>query len=247
MGKLQQLSRLDHRSVEWIVVIDDPSEIPSVDAHADVLIIRSPMRGGTSAARNYALASSTGTWVMPLDHDDLVDASGLLHALHEPKATKYDWFVGQAVNVGGSRDQKRVRNPGAVWAPRQLEETWQCPLQFHPNIIIARRDLALSVGGWPAISGVQDLVFLMFLNRHAAGTEVDHCFTHIRRWDMQTTSQAYWLDVKKQDFHLLGAIINAERSQHGLAPVSVPDPIRARAETQYGGLFPQTPSPLSLG
>ncbi len=242
VGKLQKLAQLAHCSVEWIVVVDGPGAIPPIQRYADVRVIQAPMRGGTSAARNYALAHSSGAWVMPLDHDDLVDAAGVLKAIQDPGMASYGWFVGQALNVGGSRDPKRVRSPGSVWETRQLEETWQCPLPFHPNIIVARRELALSVGGWPAIPGVQDLGFVMFLNRHAAGTEVEHCLAHIRRWEKQTTSQGYWLEVKRLDFHLLGSMINADRVRNGLRTVLVPDPVLARSHTQYGGLAPQTKS-----
>ncbi len=247
VGRLQRLARTAGEQVEWIVVVDGPGDVPPLAEYADVRIIHAPMRGGTSAARNYALAHSTGKWIMPLDHDDLVDGAGMMQALHDAKSVPHGWFVGQTVNVDGSRDVKRKHNPGAVWPPRRLEETWQCPLQFHPNIIVARRELALSVGGWPAIPGVQDLGFVLFLNRHAAGAEVRHCLTHVRRWEKQTTSQEYWLAVKREDFHLLGAIVNAERARHGLEPVSVPDPVLARSKTQYGGLHPNLSSQRSIG
>ncbi|MDQ4069096.1 MAG: glycosyltransferase [Actinomycetota bacterium] len=69
-----------------IVVVDDGSTDPQVDQVLqslgdDVVVVRRTTNGGVAAARNFGIAASSGRFVMPLDGDDLIDATYVPKAL----------------------------------------------------------------------------------------------------------------------------------------------------------------------
>ena len=226
------LTEQGHR-LEWVVCVDGPGDVPHVDAPGLVRIDR-PMNGGVSAARNTALAHATGDLVMPLDHDDLADPEGLVALLADPRAATAAWLAGSPRLLDGSWTPHRVTEEHE-YAPRELEEGWRIPFPFHPNVVAVRREIALAVGGWPALTASQDLGFALALNRHYAGWALPISLVGCRLWDAQTIAQAYYPALKALDFAFLGAHVNAERAQAGLGPVSVPTPggsnVRASAST----------------
>ena len=209
--------------LEWVVAIDGPGEVPPIDAAPGVRVLRRPMNGGASAARNTALAASSGEMVMPLDHDDLIDADGLLRVLADPMALGSAWVAGNAQLLDGSFTAHRVVE-ARLFGPRQLEEHWSSPFPFHPNIVLARRDAALAAGGWPALSANQDLGYVFSLNRAHAGWAVPCTLIRYRTWEAQTVAQSYYSELKSLDFAFLLSTLNAERAAAGLGPITAPVP-----------------------
>jgi hypothetical protein len=225
--------------LEWVVVIDGPGIAPDVTQVTPANVLRRPMKGGVSEARNTALARASGTWVMPLDHDDLLDASGLVKLFSDSRALAASWVAGTRLYIDGSSTTKHGVTNAQEWRPRQLEETWQVPFPFHPNVLIARREVALAVGGWPALTGVQDLGYALNLNRQFTGWSLPIPLTRLRRWAKQTVAQPFWLELKAEDFSFLAAHINAERAMSGLQPVRAPNPLEARpGKPSVGGINP---------
>jgi glycosyltransferase involved in cell wall biosynthesis len=209
--------------LEWVVAIDGPGEVPRIDAGPGVRIVRRPMNGGASAARNTALAAAAGEMVMPLDHDDLLDADGLFRLLGDPRTERSAWVAGNAQLLDGSFTAHRVVD-ACLFQPRQLEEHWSSPFPFHPNIVLARRDAALAAGGWPALSANQDLGYVFSLNRTRSGWALPFSLIRYRTWEEQTVAQGYYPELKALDFAFLIATLNAERAAAGLGPITAPEP-----------------------
>lgn len=207
--------------LEWLVVIDGPGRVPTLPDDAWVRVVRRPMNGGVSAARNTGLALATGDLVMPLDHDDQLDPLGLRALLSDPRSHDAAWCAGSPRLLDGSWTAHRVQQ-ARQWRPRELEEHWTAPFPFHPNAILADRALALAVGGWPALTGNQDLGFAFALNRVAPGWSLPHCVIRYRVWDEQTVSQGFYPRLKELDFAFLAAHLNADRAHAGLPSVVPP-------------------------
>jgi len=218
----QRLLKAEGHNLEWVVVIDGPGETPDVTGTPGLLRITRPMAGGVSAARNTGLAHVGGGHVMPLDHDDMVNPTGLLEVLSDPRFHEVRWVGANNQTLDGTWTSHRLLEP-QLFEQYWLEEHWTSPFAFHPNCLIAQRDAVLSVGGWPALTGNQDVGMIFALNSRHEGWGLTPAITSYRHWDEQTIASPKWPMLKKMDFRFLGMAVNARRATEGLRPISVPD------------------------
>lgn len=207
--------------LEWIVAVDGPGELRS-EADPDV-VVQLAARGGISVARNAALSRARGELIVPLDADDVLIADGLLEA----HASLLDPAIGW---VGANRVLLESGNRTAhwhglrPWRPGEVAEHWTAPLAFHPNSFVARRDLILSCGGWPALAANEDLFLVMMMSERAAGVSIEQILTAYRAWEGQEVSSPSYPAIKQAAFVFIEQSLNAVRHGYGRDPVRHPVP-----------------------
>ena len=109
-----------------------------------------------------------------------------------------------------------------LWLPRQLEESWTSPFVFHPNCVLINASRLRAVGGWPATGVNEDLALMLWLNRADGVLAVPEPLIRYRVSDEQMTASASYPDAKRQAFAFIASCVNAERAEHGLAPIEPP-------------------------
>jgi hypothetical protein len=206
--------------VDWTVVIDGPGDIPALAAADSVL--RLPERRGVSTARNLALGRASGDWIVPLDADDLLVADGFVEILSAlPGDKDVGWLAANRVLMDGSRTPHW--NP----APRRFEigrlaECWTSPFPFHPNSIAMRTQLALALGGWPALPSNEDLGLVLLASEAARGFAVPGILTKYRAWSGQEVGTATYAAEKPLSLPVIASMVNAVRQANNRPQVSAP-------------------------
>lgn len=128
-------SVLDVRAVDVeIVVVDDASTDGTADIVAEVaaadprvVLVRRPVNGGVSAARNTGLDHVRGTWLTLLDADDRFLPGGL-ETLHRAAVAdgalavvgQQVWSNGRHHWIGPLYDNRDIRTPGRTSLARSL-------------------------------------------------------------------------------------------------------------------------------
>jgi hypothetical protein len=175
-----------------------------------------------SVARNLALSATDGTgWSFRLDGDDTLDVDGWCALVRDPRFGTTPWHPTNLLDHEGHRsvhwfDDERL------WAPREVEERWTSPMPFHPNNVVVRSDLALGVGGWPAVRVNEDLLWCFALNEHEPGLALAHVTLRYRKWERQTVGAARYVTDKTAAFAYIERVVNARRARAGLAPIVAP-------------------------
>ncbi len=208
--------------VEWVVCLDGAPLPDHLPVEPDRLVTLAATRGLPSA-RNAALAAATGDWVVPLDSDDLLDPDGfaaVARALQQADAGT-GWVGCNRLLVAGDRTPYWVEAERA-YPVGSLAEAWTSPFPFHPNSAVVRRDLVLSIGGWPATVN-EDIGALLLLNEEAAGTTHPAVLTRYRVWEGQITAAPAYHPDKVTAFATMEAMVNARRRRAGRPPVTCPD------------------------
>lgn len=208
---------------EWILVGDGPGELPEEAVRVADLVVSLPQHVGISAARNCALARARNGWIMPLDGDDLIDSEGVSALLRDDVLGQVGWVTTNRVLIDGTKTAY-WREDSAWWHKGQLNEEWVYPLPFHPNDFIARRDVYLAGGGWPAIEGAEATAFSVLVAGITAGASTTHVTTRYRTWDGQTVADPAFLVARELAYETVGAILNARRRMERLPEVTVPLP-----------------------
>ena len=208
--------------LHWHLMIDGPGEVPRFRIPPNTVIRRSATHIGLPAARNLVLARVETGWVMPLDHDDLLDADGLSAIWSALTTTDSPWVAGNVELVHGGPSPHYSTLPKS-FPPGFLETNWCMPFVFYPNAVIVRTVVALAVGGWPALPVCNDLAFCFALNHRYEGKFLPHTIMRYRRWISQMTQLPIHPRLKADEFAALGAAINARRKLDGLPPIRVPD------------------------
>lgn len=213
--------------VEWVMCLDGPcGDAPEGPDE----VICAPVRWGTAGARNIALAHAGGELVMPLDADDVVAAEGVASAVSKMTEAGLGWVSGNMTGAGDNEVPYWTESD-VEWKPGDLGRRWTVPFAFHPNCVIARRELALRAGGWPAVDANEDLGFVFALSRLAEGRSLTEVILRYRSWEGQKTKSGHFPDSKELAFGFICATENAWRASAGLEPISAPD---ARGSQRLG-------------
>jgi hypothetical protein len=206
----------------WVVVADGPAPLPEIDWPQGTILRSLPVHGGTAAARNRGLTGCPPGWVLPLDADDTIDAEGLVEVLAD-RATldQVGWVACNRVLTDGTRTPHWIETP-VRWPAGTLEKRWECPFPFHPNSLLARRDLVFAAGGWPATIVNEDLGLCLRLSTLAPGAALTPVVIRYRSRDEQSVAASWYEEAKASAFDFLGAVVNAGRAHRGLVPVEIP-------------------------
>lgn len=213
--------------LEWVVCYDGAVPRDDLPIPPDRLVTLAATRG-LPTARNAALAAATGDWVLPLDSDDLLDPADF--------AAVVGALLSADAGTGWIGCNRLLVDGGATpyWVDREqhypvgsLAEAWTSPFPFHPNSAVVRRELVLSIGGWPAMVN-EDIGALLLLGEASAGAVHPAVLTRYRVWDGQITAAPAYHPDKVVAFATIEAMVNARRRRAGRPPVTRPDVSRAR-------------------
>ena len=220
VAELRRRVGREHR-IEWIVCADGASFVTAPGASATHV----GWAGGAAVARTRALSVAQGEWVLPMDADDRIDIDGVTAVLAILLGVSSDvgWAGAARVLVDGwTIEQSHV--PERQWAIGDLAAHWRSPFAFHPNSIFVRREIALQVGGWPALPVNEDLGFALLVGEAAAGITLPTTVTRYRAWPGQTVAQPDYPSAKAVAFETIAALVNATRRVNGRGAVAAPPP-----------------------
>ncbi|HEY6234336.1 MAG TPA: glycosyltransferase family A protein [Candidatus Elarobacter sp.] len=207
--------------LEWVVVVDGPGAVPAVACDQ---LTRLPERVGIASARNVALANAAGGWIAPLDGDDVFDEAGftaLLAVLDRNR--ELSWLSGNRLLMDGRRTA-HWNAKSTPWPAGTLADSWSSPFPFHPNCLLVRTDLALRVGGWPAVPVNEDMAFALLVAEEAAGASDVPVLTHYRVWDRQETARRTYPALRVLSFPVIAGLLNERRRTRGRPSVDAPLP-----------------------
>jgi hypothetical protein len=207
--------------VRWHVAVDGDRALTSEPAQAD-MVMRIGRQVGVSCARNLALSATGGQgWVFRLDGDDELDVAGWTNLVADPAFGSEAWHPTNLLTGEGGRTAHYFDQPRR-WERSAVEEHWTSPLAFHPGNVVVRAELALAVGGWPALRLNEDLAWCFALNALEPGLGLPHVTLRYRRWAKQTVADVSYVQDKAQAYAFITATVNARRSRAGLAPITAP-------------------------
>jgi hypothetical protein len=207
----------DGVELRWHLVVDGRgADLPRVE-EADHMVVLG-RHCGVSAARNLGLAQADGDSIMPFDGDDLLLADGVRHAIDLLEQHRDVGWVGGASEiyetetVSSDNEVHRLARASNHHVPDHLVH-WRAgtlgypvgrPWPFHPNVLLVRTAVALSVGGWPAVPASEDKGFSARLAASVDGLQTPRALIAYRLWEHQTTNSAGFskLDAAATTFNL---------------------------------------------
>jgi len=219
--RLREAAKSRGVRILWHVVVDGPGTIPKAPPAADSFH-QTGRAAGVSACRNLALGVTEGDgWVFRLDGDDELDVQGWVGLLDDPHFGTVEWHPTNLTDFNG-RPTVHWFDERKRWPKGSVEESWSSPMAFHPNNVVARSDLALAVGGWPALRVNEDILWCFALNREAEGLALPHVTLRYRQWEHQVVAGEEYAKDKRQHFDLITAMVNARRRREGQDPIHTP-------------------------
>lgn len=180
---------------EWVLAVDGPAPevllatVRQELAGTGVELRPVPLttQQGVAAARNHALRASRGQIIVVLDADDeLLPGALSVYAAPLQSHSTCGWVAAGHVDAEGQWNPAWPQRVARAFTAGELVDAWSSPFLWHPNNLAVRRELALAVGGWPALRYGEDRALLLTVSEHAAGVFVPSATVHHRRWAGQT-------------------------------------------------------------
>lgn len=216
--------------VEWVVCLDDAT-MPPPHLSCEVSTA-TPEKWGVAAARNQALVNCTGEYIVPLDADDILKPDGVIKIVDFLATNdKYGWASGNRLYVDETKTPHWMAT-NSEWKIGSLGDSWTSPFPFHPNCLVVRTNIALTVGGWPALPTNEDLAFVLALNQTSAGFSLTEVLLLYRRHNRQTISSPIYLENKELAFNYIQRIENTRRMNKGKKKIKSPIIHRLKEQTK---------------
>lgn len=217
-----ELLRAAGTPVQWVICVDGERSSLNLSG-LDAEVVSWGTSVGISAARNLALSRVRAEFAMPLDADDLLDPDGVASGVEQMLSERQPgWTGGNRLLFDGSATP-HWKETASFWKAGELAAQWEAPFVFHPNSVIFRTQLGLSVGGWPALPANEDLGLVLAMSEYSEGYSAPHIFTHYRVWQGQEVQQEQYPDLKQHAFGVIAARINTLRQGRGRPPIQPPD------------------------
>lgn len=223
----ERLLAEDNVELEWVVCYDGPGEVrPTPFVDKEIRLVR---HCGVAVARNIALSQASGKYFAILDADDLIVYEGVKQALTLLEANdQVSWVACNRTFLDGS--PTRHWHGKAYWGPKFLAWDWTSPFPFHPSSLVMRTDIALEIGGWPALSACEDVGFILEVSERHGGAAVTEVLSRHRAWDKQLTQGQGWSQEKELAYDYIETLLNNNRrksrdpliTRPALAPIDAP-------------------------
>jgi glycosyltransferase involved in cell wall biosynthesis len=212
--------------VEWEVSVDGPGIDPDIlekvqqnPALGGLSI--SPQKEGVSCARNRALMACKGDWILNLDGDDQLIGEGVREVARRIQADEGELgrAAGALLKENGEVYPITPENALGVWAKGRLVSEWTVPMVFHPGAAWMRRNLLLAVGGWPALTGIEDKLPIFQVSELADGLITGTGTHQYRSWEGQATKTLAHAESRQHALNFTTRVLTERRKlEDPLAP-----------------------------
>jgi glycosyltransferase involved in cell wall biosynthesis len=183
-----------------LCVCDDASTVARVPQYLQERAATEPRirlsfsvkRGGISAASNRAVSSSTGEFLVLLDHDDELHPAALLEvarclSVHPDADLLYS-------------DEDKIDQVGVRSCPAfkpNFDQDMLCAFNYLGHLVCLRAALVKQVGGFRSDSdGAQDWDLLLRVTSATSPARIKHIAKPLYHWRMHEESTAFSLDAK---------------------------------------------------
>lgn len=181
-------------NVEWVVQEDaDEPTLAKTVARLGGEYGANPRRAGASATRNLALLRAKGDFVFSLDADDQLVPDGL-PALIERLDGDFGWVCGGHIDHMGHPTDDWNPQSSRVWSRGELLAHGTRNWGFHPNNLLVRTSALWEIGGWPALTGLEDKMLVLALNIAHSGASTKIATVQYRRHGKQTIADPAFLE-----------------------------------------------------
>ena len=183
-----------------LCIADDASADPALDkfladlqaGDARIQVVRRAQNGHICAASNSALALASGSWVLLLDHDELLAEHALLLVAEAVQA-----FPGAGLVYS---DEDKLGPDGQRENPN-FKPDWNADLCLAQNLVChlaaVRSDLMRGIGGFrPGFEGAQDHDLVLRIAEQLRPGQIVHIPHVLYHWRMHAGSTAAGADAK---------------------------------------------------
>lgn len=225
----------DSVAIEWIVCVDGSAEqnlstdfLQAVGAQAEGLTVKLLHTAGrivgASAARNYALASATGSYVSSLDDDDLLPANAFENRLQRlEEDPELHWAGGWLQDMSSQGGRTGIWYPPAPaqqYSPGSIFDHWKEPSASFPMNtagILMRTDSLRAVGGWQGLPTAEDFGMVIGLTGVHSGFIADEVIYLYRKHAEQTMESEGFQDLElsvRRAVWQRGKVLESRRFEH---------------------------------
>ena len=163
----------------------------------------SEQRGGISAASNRSIASSTGDFIVLLDHDDELHPSALLEVARCLSASPDADVI--------YSDEDKIDQVGVRSYPSfkpEFDGDLLCGFNYLGHLVSMRTTLVRQVGGFRSDSdGAQDWDLLLRVTSATRRARIRHIPKPLYHWRMHEDSTAFSLDAKPYAVRAWNAVL----------------------------------------
>jgi len=191
---------------EWVVQEDGPTTAwEALASDPRVKVGNHPTAIGPAAARNLAIARTSGDIVRNVDADDELTGGVLAYTASVFRDhPEVDYLVGPIVDVlddGAERQFAEVLDPGAI-SPGTLYQQWLQRAYFgavHPTAMAARKSVIVKYGGYSALPVSEDTALLLALSQQTTGWFADRPLARHRKRAGSITSRSESMDGRAKE------------------------------------------------